>query len=175
MSDSSSSGTRRVVECVANALAALLAIPAVAVFADARHQHRPSADLASLPKRWDPRPLAVDSRRAPQTLVVVVQQGCPFCAASMPFYRELLQARDRSAQNLQVVFAAPQSDAKTSEYLASQGVKPDLVVHFSREELALPVVPALAIVADGRVTASFLGLLSPAQQQALKRQLFRRS
>ena len=101
--------------------------------------------------------LGIDFAQAAKNLVLVVQQGCPACEMSMPFY-ERITALDE----VQVIVAAPPRDTQIATYLDSYGVEPDDIIILG-DQLQPPITatPTLFVAdSDGIVTHSWIGVLS---------------
>ena len=116
--------------------------------------------------RLDAAVTGIDFGAAPRTLILAIQQDCPACAASMPFYRRLT---DRVTTDVQVVVAAGLGDVEIERYLSAYGIEPDAVVRRSSDTLPVSVTPTLLLVdATGLVEHFWVGLLSaPAEQDLL--------
>lgn len=113
--------------------------------------------------RLDAERLGIDFDAAPHTLILVLQEGCPGCAVSMPFYRRIL---DRSVSEMLVVVAAPKRDPPIRPYLASQEVVPDAVIGASRDDLPVPMTPSVVLVdSSGLVLHVWVGVLSSALEE----------
>jgi hypothetical protein len=101
--------------------------------------------------------------RSPATLAMVVQSTCPYCAASMPFYRRLSEARE--SRRFQLVAASAEAIATTRRYLASNGVQVDAVAALSTGKIPTTGTPTLILVSkDGKVLNSWLGQLTGTQE-----------
>lgn len=88
----------------------------------------------------------------------MVQSDCPYCQASLPFYRRLPKTTD-----VQVVLAAPPGDTGLSDYRAA--VQPDDVVFPGPGTLPVNSTPTLLLVSrEGVVQAFWPGLLSEERQ-----------
>ncbi len=98
--------------------------------------------------------LGIDIKQAANTLVVAVQQGCPACDMSMPFYERMTDLDD-----VRVVVAAPKRDIEIAAYLESYGVEPDDIAILDDDRRV--ATPTLLIVdLNGLVTHSWIGVLS---------------
>ncbi len=114
-------------------------------------------------------PLAIDFAKAPRTVVVVFQRECVYCTESLPFYRRLIDTRNRRGAKVQIAVAAPERDAAIATYLAEQGVAADLVTHFNPGTLPVSVTPALLVAGStGQLMTMWPGALSlNAEEQVL--------
>lgn len=104
---------------------------------------------------------------ARRTALLVVNQSCKFCALSMPFYKQLSDRRKGGDTSFQFAAMSPQDDDETvKKYLAEHDVTVDRGLHLALTRVTDVGTPALLVVdSQGRVVASWLGLLSGAQQQ----------
>ena len=64
--------------------------------------------------------IGIDFTARPRTLVMVIQSSCGYCQESAPFYRRIIE---RDAADVQVVVAAPSTDAGIDSYLTETGLR----------------------------------------------------
>lgn len=159
------------VEYAANVVTGVL-VAAVAVVVV--HRVRPPGTTTPAVRRVDlRRSLPIDFTRAQRTLVIVLDHGCPYCTASLPFYRTLMTARDRQDATLQIAVAVPERETDTVRDLAAQGVEPDVVTHFRIGALPVVVVPTLLLAGPaGELIAMWAGALSANQEQRVLHDVF---
>ena len=109
--------------------------------------------------------VGIDFGAAPRTLVLVLQEGCPACTSSMPFYRLVAE---RAPGDVQIVVTAPEDNAGIDVYLSSHDVVPDAVVLFGSGELPVSSTPTVLLAdSGGLVTHAWVGVLSAAFQDDL--------
>lgn len=132
------------------------------------------------PPRAAPREYRLDAsitgiqfEAAGHTLILVVQQECPACGLSMPFYQRLTE---QSTPDVQVVVAAPERNVDIEGYLRRHGVNPDAIVLLGpegAEALPVSVTPTL-LLADSRgvVQHAWVGMMSRDAQEDLVNVLF---
>ena len=114
--------------------------------------------------------IGIDFSGRQQTLILFLQSDCPYCHESLPFYQRLL-APDRT--DVQIVVAAPASDARIRAYLIMQGIKPDAVIYVERSDLPVSATPTLLVVdSDGAITHSWIGLLDAEREAEVLDVLF---
>jgi len=102
---------------------------------------------------------------ADQTLVVVLQQGCGYCAASMPFYRKLAQAVEGSPRR-HLTAILPQDIATGKRYLASNNVPIADVRQAALRSIDTPYTPTLLLLdRNSTVQRVWIGQLSPESEQ----------
>lgn len=135
-----------------------------------RHGDSRSVGNARNGFRLDSAAIGVDFGAARRTLILAIQQDCPACAASMPFYRRLT---GRATSDVRVVVAAPPGDVQIEQYLSAHGVEPDAVVHQGSDTLPVSVTPTLLLVdAAGFVEHFWIGVLSSAAREDLLKGVF---
>lgn len=95
------------------------------------------------------------------TLVLVLRTGCPYCEASMPFYRRLsaLHSQGSLKAHLVALFPGPGDEARS--FLDKNGVDIPAVGGVDLEAMHVQGTPTLILVdRDGRIDDSWLGQLS---------------
>jgi hypothetical protein len=98
------------------------------------------------------------------TLLIALQQGCRFCEASMPFYRELLASN--AAGNFRPILVFPQAGAVAHDFLKSHKLDIAEVRQVDFNGLQIDGTPTLMLVGgDGRLIASWIGKLSTTKEQ----------
>ena len=114
--------------------------------------------------------IGIDFGAAPRTLILVLQEGCPACAISMPFYRSVVE---RAPADVQIVVAAPEDNVGIDAYLTRHGVMPDAVVLVGRDGVPASSTPTLLLAnSSGLVTHAWVGVLSPAFEEDVLAALF---
>jgi len=99
-----------------------------------------------------------------KTLVVAVAPGCHYCNESMPFYKSLMDERNRKGSAVKVVGAIPGPEAKAEEekHMAAAGVSFDAVSPVDFQAIKVPGTPTLLLVdATGKVEKVWVGRLKP--------------
>ena len=101
----------------------------------------------------------VDWQKSRQTLLVVLSQGCHYCAESVPFYQRL--TKEASARNdIQVIAILPQSPGEGHKYLDELGVPIKDVRQAELSSIPVRGTPTLILVDNkGVVTSSWVGKL----------------
>lgn len=115
----------------------------------------------------------VDFAAARITLVMVLREDCHFCQESLPFYRQLSEARSRTPNpDLRVVVASTDSPTALSTYLESKEVRVDQVATVEQGGLKVPGTPSLLLVdRAGKVTRIWRGRLAERQQKEVLQSL----
>jgi thioredoxin-related protein len=106
----------------------------------------------------------IDWAQNKQTLLVVLQKGCHFCAESAPFYQRL--AQETAAKSpVRLVAVLPQEVAEGKQYLSSLNVPINEVRQAKLDALGVQGTPTLILVNDkGEVVDSWVGKL-PADKE----------
>jgi len=107
----------------------------------------------------------VDWQKGRQTLLVVLAQGCHYCAESVPFYQRL--AKEASTRgDTQLVAVLPQTPEEGRKYLDDLGVPIKDVEQASLSSIRVKGTPTLILVDNkGVVVDSWLGKL-PSEKEA---------
>lgn len=163
----------------ADAATVALAAVVIAVAADRYFGQQPftTDQLATNPlaaallnSEIDPAPVGLDFGVAERTAIVFVQQECPACIESLPFYQRLT---DRDTDSVQIVFAAPRHNTNIESYLLSHDIIPDRVVLVGPGQLPAAATPTLMLVDPaGSVTHSWVGWLSDEVEREVLDALF---
>lgn len=163
----------------ADAATVAIAAVVIAVAADRYFGQRPltTDQLAANPlatallnAEIDPMSVGVDFRVAKRTAIVFVQQECPACIESLPFYRRLT---NRDTDSVQIVFAAPRHNTDIESYLSSNNIIPDRVILVGPGQLPATATPTVMLVDEiGSVTHSWVGWLSDEAEREVLDALF---
>jgi hypothetical protein len=110
-----------------------------------------------------PPPEGVSYSAASLTVALVVQSQCPYCAASMPFYKRLGDLR--KTLPFQLVVASAESTTTTTLYLKQRGLTADVVATLKPGQIDTSGTPTLVLIdKEGVVIDSWLGQLSDSQE-----------
>jgi hypothetical protein len=108
-----------------------------------------------------------DWQSAPMSVVLQISSTCHFCNESMPFYRQMMAARQSAAAKVPVIVASADAVAVMQKHLADQQVSVDKVLH-SRLEGFGSITPTVYIVdSKGLVKRVFVGELDSSGQKEL--------
>jgi hypothetical protein len=109
-------------------------------------------------------------KESQRTLLIGTASTCRFCTASMPFYNRLLDVA--KGQGVNVVAYTVENLDRNRQYLDAHGVAPDAVVGAIENRLLLYSTPTIVLVRrDGTVVKSWLGQLTPSEEDELIRLL----
>src|SRR5690349_11820182 len=87
----------------------------------------------------------VDWTSNEQTLLLVLETKCPYCAASAPFYQQLAREAERK-RGVRLIAVLPQDVSEGKEYLSSVNVPIDEVRQSSFDVLGVKGTPTLILV-----------------------------
>ena len=108
-----------------------------------------------------------DWQSAPLSVLLQISSTCRFCNESMPFYRQLMAARQSAAAKVPVIVASADGVAVMRQHLEEQQLAVDKVLH-SRLEAFAPITPTVYVVdSKGVVKRAFIGKLDAAGEKEL--------
>jgi hypothetical protein len=97
----------------------------------------------------------------PKTLVIAIRTGCPYCEASLPFYRQLGEQEKSNLLHAHVLIVMPNDAYFGSNFLKKDDV--DVQVIFGQKLGALKVsgTPTVLLLdSSGRIERTWIGQLS---------------
>lgn len=166
-------GRRTGLDRLTNILVILTCIGALA-FALHRVRHETALRMDRQPYRVGDRMgqlESVDYTKSTLTLVIVTSTWCKYCEASVPFYRDLFSDRATWAHSVQIVFGSVEDVRTTWRYLIERSLPSDAIVQLrpGTDVLSRAPTPAIVVVStDGRVAASWVGVLSRSEERQLE-------
>ena len=108
-----------------------------------------------------------DWQSAPVSVSLQISSTCHFCDESMPFYRQLMAARQNGAAEVPVIVASRDAIDVMRGHLDDQQVAVDKVLH-SRMDGFAPVTPTVYVVdSKGKVERAYVGKLDPSGEKEL--------
>jgi len=117
----------------------------------------------------------VDWAKNGQTLLLVLQKGCHFCAESAPFYQGLTREMEDS-KSTKLIAVLPQEVNVSQQYLADLKVAINDVKQINPNFLGVSGTPTLILVNNaGEVIDSWTGKLSPDKEMEVLKKLKQRS
>jgi len=167
------------IETVAN-LAAIIMFVLVGSLAAARLWGPESSPPPSSPSSRTVTPYAVgeptdllpadEFRRVDHTVLLIVQSGCRFCTASMPFYQRLLDGRATSGRQTRFVAMTVDPVLAGSAYLTEHKLAVDEVIRYPINKTSrIQGTPTLITVnASGVVVGNWTGRLSPENEREVE-------
>lgn len=110
----------------------------------------------------------VDFSKAPQTLVLFLSSQCHFCTESVPFYHDLLKAREAAGSQQTRMVAISVEDSPTLQgYLKQHELAFDEVVSVPREKIKMRGTPTLVLLdQSGTVKGVWNGYLTSVQRRS---------
>jgi hypothetical protein len=108
------------------------------------------------------------------TIVLALSAKCPYCVASIPFYRTLdgfvHRPLGKSKWSLTVISADPVESIRG--FLDAQSITADHVFVTQLGALGLTATPSLLVIdSHGTVRAAFAGKLQPSEEESLMKML----
>jgi thiol-disulfide isomerase/thioredoxin len=106
-----------------------------------------------------------------QTVLLVLEKGCPYCAESAPFYQQLAREAARKG-GVQLIAVLPQEVPESKQYLSGLNVPIYDVRQSALELLGVQGTPTLILVnRNGEVTQSWAGKLPPEEEAEVLRRI----
>lgn len=105
---------------------------------------------------------------ADRTLVLALAPQCGYCTQSMPFYKRVLEERNKKGSNVKVVAAVGSPEARTAEQqaLTGAGVQVDNLVELDFSSIKVPGTPTVLLVDNqGEVLDVWVGKLTERQEK----------
>jgi len=139
--------------------------------------HRPTPPQPFKAGDAIPRLPGLDPAKSERTLVMVLRHDCKYCAASLPFYRDLAKqfSTPESSRRVQLVVVMPDEPDVARDYVDSNKLQVTAVIPLSpdeRLELRVRGTPTL-LLADktGRIKKVWTGQLDSSQQDEVRQAL----
>ena len=109
----------------------------------------------------------VDFAAAPATLLIVIREDCRFCQDSIPFYRQLSDARIKQpGSGVRLVVASTDVSESLASFLKSKEIRVDHISNVQAGDLKVPGTPALLLIdRSGKVAKVWRGRLAERQQK----------
>lgn len=105
---------------------------------------------------------------SPKTLVLTVRAECEFCQASLPFYERLSSLGERKLLRACVLIVTPDDQKSGSAVSKFSSLDCQRVLGQSLGEIRVLGTPTVMLVdSGGRVLKSWVGLLSPSDEQSV--------
>ena len=102
----------------------------------------------------------------PKTLVIAIRRGCPYCDASMPFYRQLGEQERTNTIRAHVLIVMPNDASSGSSILSKNDVEVQAIFGQRLGALAVAGTPTVLLVdSSGRIERAWIGQLPPAAEK----------
>jgi thioredoxin-related protein len=113
----------------------------------------------------------IDWEKNGQTLLLVMDTECSYCAASAPFYQQIVR-ENAQKRKVQLIAVLPQDVANSKQYLNHLGVPIDEVRQSALDPLGVKGTPTLILINDkAEVVRSWPGKLTPEEEKDVLRQI----
>jgi hypothetical protein len=100
-----------------------------------------------------------------KTLVIAIRRGCPYCDASLPFYKQLGQQEQSNTLRAHVLVVMPDDASSGSELLRKDDVEVQGIFGQGFNTLNVQGTPTVLLLdSSGRVELEWIGQLSPAEE-----------
>jgi peroxiredoxin len=111
--------------------------------------------------------------KAPLTLLLVTKSQCPWCSASLPFYRKLAPLARRAGTRL--VGVTPEAVPDNRKYLEGNGISIDNVLSLDETHIKADATPSLILArAGGIVVKEWVGKLDEQREEEVLKAVLRR-
>ena len=98
----------------------------------------------------------------PKTLVIAIRKGCPYCDASMPFYRQLGEQEKSNVLRAHVLVVMPNDASYGSSLLRKNDVEVQGIFGQELEALNVSGTPTVLLLdSSGRIEREWIGQLTP--------------
>ena len=106
----------------------------------------------------------IDWKTSDNTLVLVLQKGCPYCDESAAFYQRLVKGLE-GRSDVRILAVLPQAESESREYLNKLGVSLGNIVQASPASFGIRGTPTIMLVNQaGQVEGIWRGKLSDEQE-----------
>ncbi len=98
----------------------------------------------------------------PKTLVIAIRRGCPYCDASMPFYRQLGEQEKSNALRAHVLVVMPNDASYGSSLLEKNNLEVQGIFGQRLDALRVSGTPTVLLLdSSGRIEREWIGQLTP--------------
>jgi Bacterial SH3 domain len=102
----------------------------------------------------------------PETLVIAVRRGCPYCDASLPFYRQLGDREKTSMLHAHVLLVMPDDASFGSSLLRKADVEVQGIFGQGLDALKVSGTPTVLLIdSSGRIEREWVGELTPSGEK----------
>jgi thiol-disulfide isomerase/thioredoxin len=108
-----------------------------------------------------------DWQAAPVSVLLQISSTCHFCNESMPFYKQLMEARQAHAAKVPVIVASSDAVAVMRKHLEDRQVIVDKVLHSRLESFGTGTPTVYIVDSKGVVVRAFIGKLDSSGEKAL--------
>ena len=108
-----------------------------------------------------------DWQAAPYSVLMQLSSTCHFCNESMPFYKQLMAARQAQGTKMPVIVASSDAVAVMRQHLEDQQVVVDKVLHSRMDSFGTGTPTIYIVDSKGLVKRAFVGKLDPSGEKEL--------
>jgi hypothetical protein len=102
----------------------------------------------------------------PKTLVIAIRRGCPYCDASLPFYKQLGQQEQSNLLRAHVLVVMPDDGSSGSGFLRKNDVDAQGIFGQNLDALKVLGTPTVILLdSDGRIEREWIGQLAPGEEE----------
>jgi hypothetical protein len=99
---------------------------------------------------------------SPKTLVIAIRKGCPYCDASMPFYKQLGEQEKSNVLHAHVLVVMPNDASYGSRLLEKNDVEVQGIFGQKLAALNVSGTPTVLLLdSSGRIEREWIGQLTP--------------
>jgi len=154
---------RRSIEVMANLTVMTCGIWAISMFIQYRHAAVNNSQGTLVPGR-EILIQGVNFKNSQKTLVIALQQGCQFCAASMEFYKRLTEQAKQN-RNARIIAVFPNKVSEAKLYLQERGLGVSDIRQVSLSALNVSGTPTLILVnREGIAERIWVGQLAGSEE-----------
>jgi|SRR6266853_6227999 len=102
----------------------------------------------------------LDYSSAPQTLLIIMNTHCSFCAESMSFYKQLVKAQHENGNLSHIVAVFPNPESEVKEYLQQNQLQIDTIPNVDFRLLNVSGTPTIILTDNkGKILDFWIGKL----------------
>ncbi len=106
----------------------------------------------------------------PKTLVIAIRKGCPYCDASLPFYRRLSEQEKSNELRAHLLLVMPNDASSASEYLRKDNLEVQTIFDQQLGALRVSGTPTVLLLdSNGRIERTWVGQLPPKTEKEVMR------
>jgi len=101
-----------------------------------------------------------------KTLVIAIRRGCPYCDASLPFYRQLGERERSNMLQVHLLVVMPNDASSGSSLLKKDDVEVQGIFGQELDALKVPGTPTVLLLdSNGRIEREWVGQLTPSGEK----------
>lgn len=108
---------------------------------------------------------------SPKTLLIAIRKSCPYCRASLPFYRQLSDLEKNNLLSAHLLVVMPNDESSGSSFLKEGDVDLQAVFGQDLDDLNVPGTPTLLLLnSSGVIEQTWIGQLTPRMEKDVVRE-----